>query len=746
MKTTIYYTKVDEAPALATASLLPILNAFCAHTTIKFIQKDISLAGRILAQFPDCLKPHQQVSDDLAFLAKQTQDPTCNIIKLPNISASVSQLKAAINELQSQGYAIPDFPEPVKSVQDQDVMQRYQAVLGSAVNPVLREGNSDRRAPKSVKAMAQKFPHSLAPWLKDSKTQINSMSEGDFYANQQAVKLQQAASLSIVFSNKQGESSQLASGIQVATNDYIEASFMSMDKLKGFYKEQLNCAKEQDLLVSLHLKATMMKVSDPILLGAMIEIFFESLFKKHSKTFDDLGINANLGLADMLQKLSHLSKADEQAIRKDIEKIRRQMPELAMVDSDKDITNLHVPSDVIIDASIPAMIKQGGKMWAQDGTLKDTLALIPDSCYAGVYKEVLADCKRNGAFDPSTMGSVSNIGLMAKKAQEYGSHNTTFQMIEDGYVHVVDELNNAYLKFKVSKGDIWRLCLTKTDAVDDWIQLAFKRSLEQKKPVVFWLDQHRAHDQQLIDRVNELHHERYSNQDFKILAPQDATAFSLQRLRSGLDTIAATGNVLRDYLTDLFPILELGTSAKMLSIVPLMKGGGLFETGAGGSAPKHVQQLVAENHLRWDSLGEFLAIQACFEQMAIQTNDNAIQVLAETLNWAIQKLLENNQSPKRNVGQLDSRGSHVYLAYYWLEALASQDQDSGLSERFSKAFNDLDSKLSQILKDLSDCQGKTVSLGGYYFPQVNKLNEVMRPSRVLNQFIHNLLTGQQSCC
>ena len=680
----IVYTKTDEAPFLATHSLLPIIQRFCASSAVEFVLKDISLAGRILAAFPEQLSKEQQVEDALAELGKLATTPEANIIKLPNISASVPQLKAAIAELQGQGYPLPDYPETPTTEEEKAIKARYDKVKGSAVNPVLREGNSDRRAPKAVKEYAKAHPHSMGAWAKDSQTAVATMQEGDFYHNEQSVTLKAADTVRIELLTATGKTEVLKEGLALQEGEIIDATVMSKKALLAFYKEQFARAKSKGVLLSLHLKATMMKVSDPILFGYAVETFFEPLFSKYADTFKRLGVNVRNGFSDVLERISTLPEAEKAAIEKDIEKVFAEAPAVAMVNSDKGITNLHFPNDVIVDASMPAMIRNSGKMWNAKGETQDTLAVLPDSSYAGIYQVVIDFCKENGAFDPTTMGSVPNVGLMAQKAEEYGSHDKTFEVPEDGEIRVVGAHGKVYLSHQVEQGDIWRMCQVKDAPVQDWVKLAISRAKATGAPAIFWLDTLRPHDHELIKKVG-----RYLNDydteglEIHILSPEEATLFSLKRAKKGLDTISVTGNVLRDYLTDLFPILELGTSAKVLSIVPLMNGGGLFETGAGGSAPKLAEQLYQENHLRWDSLGEFLALGASLEHFAQTYQNPKAQVLADALDKAVGKVLEEGKSPQSKVGTLDNRGSHFYLAYYWAAALAAQTQDSALAQEFA---------------------------------------------------------------
>lgn len=733
----IVYTKTDEAPFLATHSLLPIIQRFCASSAVEFVLKDISLAGRILAAFPEQLSKEQQVEDALAELGKLATTPEANIIKLPNISASVPQLKAAIAELQGQGYPLPDYPETPTTEEEKAIKARYDKVKGSAVNPVLREGNSDRRAPKAVKEYAKAHPHSMGAWAKDSQTAVATMQEGDFYHNEQSVTLKAADTVRIELLTATGKTEVLKEGLALQEGEIIDATVMSKKALLAFYKEQFARAKSKGVLLSLHLKATMMKVSDPILFGYAVETFFESLFSKYADTFKRLGVNVRNGFSDVLERISTLPEAEKAAIEKDIEKVFAEAPAVAMVNSDKGITNLHFPNDVIVDASMPAMIRNSGKMWNAKGETQDTLAVLPDSSYAGIYQVVIDFCKENGAFDPTTMGSVPNVGLMAQKAEEYGSHDKTFEVPEDGEIRVVGAHGKVYLSHQVEQGDIWRMCQVKDAPVQDWVKLAISRAKATGAPAIFWLDTLRPHDHELIKKVG-----RYLNDydteglEIHILSPEEATLFSLKRAKKGLDTISVTGNVLRDYLTDLFPILELGTSAKVLSIVPLMNGGGLFETGAGGSAPKLAEQLYQENHLRWDSLGEFLALGASLEHFAQTYQNPKAQVLADALDKAVGKVLEEGKSPQSKVGTLDNRGSHFYLAYYWAAALAAQTQDSALAQEFAPIAKALAENEAQILSELMQVQGKSVDIQGYYHPNEALTYQVMQPSKTLNSIIN----------
>ena len=730
----IIYTLTDEAPYLATQSLLPIVKAYTATAGIAVETRDISLAGRILAQFSDTLKDGQKVSDDLTELGQLATTPEANIIKLPNISASMPQLKAAIKELQSQGYALPDYPEDPKDVSDWNIRARYDKVKGSAVNPVLREGNSDRRAPLSVKNYARKHPHKMGAWSADSKTHVAHMSGGDFYGSEKSVTVEQATVAKIEWIGKDGSSTILKEKTNLTAGEIIDAAVMSKKALASFIDAQIEDAKSQGVLFSLHLKATMMKVSDPIMFGQVVNEFYKDVLAKHADTLKSIGFNPNNGIGDLYARIGALP-ADKQAqIKADMEAEYAKRPALAMVNSDKGITNLHVPSDVIVDASMPAMIRDSGKMWNTEGKLQDTKAVIPDRSYAGVYQAVIDDCKANGAYDPTTMGSVPNVGLMAQAAEEYGSHDKTFQITGDGVVRVTDADGKLLLEHNVEAGDIWRMCQTKDAPVQDWVKLAVTRAHLSNTPAVFWLDANRAHDAQIIKKVERyLKDHDLSGLDIRTLSPVDATAFSLARIRKGQDTISVTGNVLRDYLTDLFPIMELGTSAKMLSIVPLMAGGGLFETGAGGSAPKHVQQFLEENCLRWDSLGEFLALAASLDHLSNRYTNAAAGVLAKTLDQANGKFLDNNKSPARKVGELDNRGSHFYLALYWAQALAEQNDDAALKAKFAPLAKALTENEAKIVAELNGAQGKPVDIHGYYHPDLSLVSKAMRPSETFNQ-------------
>ncbi|WP_129656270.1 NADP-dependent isocitrate dehydrogenase [Rothia halotolerans] len=737
---TIIYTQTDEAPLLATYSFKPIVEAYAASAGVEVETRDISLAGRILAQFSDRLPADQQVEDALAELGELAKTPEANIIKLPNISASVPQLKAAIKELQEAGFELPDYPDEVKDDADADVRERYDRVKGSAVNPVLREGNSDRRAPQSVKSYARKNPHRMGAWSSDSKTNVATMGEDDFRSNEQSVVLPADDSLTIRFTGADGSAKVLKEGLKVLEGEIVDATVMRAAALDRFLAEQVARAKSEDVLFSVHLKATMMKVSDPILFGHAVKAFFSDVFETYGEQLAAAGLSPNNGLAAILNGLDALDEETARGVQEGIQHALQEGPSIAMVDSRKGITNLHVPSDVIVDASMPAMIRTSGHMWGADDAEHDTLAVIPDSSYAGVYQTVIEDCRARGAFDPTTMGSVPNVGLMAQKAEEYGSHDKTFEIEADGVVEILNSAGEALTSHEVSAGDIWRSCQTKDVPVRDWVKLAVRRSRESGAPAVFWLDAGRAHDANLIAKVEQyLGEEDTEGLDLRILSPEEATQFSLDRIREGEDTISVTGNVLRDYLTDLFPILELGTSAKMLSIVPLINGGGLFETGAGGSAPKHVQQLVEENHLRWDSLGEFLALAASFEHLASSTGNDRAAVLADTLDAATGTFLDENKSPSRKVGEIDNRGSHFYLALYWAEELAKQDRDAELAEAFGSIASQLRENEERITGELLEVQGSAVDLGGYYRPRDEKAEPVMRPSQTLNGILAQLL-------
>ncbi|SEJ23791.1 NADP-dependent isocitrate dehydrogenase [Frateuria terrea] len=735
----IIYTLTDEAPFLATQSLLPIVKAFAQTAGIGVETRDISLAARILSQFPEYLKDDQQVTDDLAELGQLATTPEANIIKLPNISASVPQMKAAIKELQAQGYALPDYPDEPKDTGEWNAKARYDKIKGSAVNPVLREGNSDRRAPASVKNYARKHPHRMGKWSAGSKTRVAHMDAGDFYGSEQSATMDKAGSLKIELVAKGGAATVLKEKVAVQTGEIVDAAVMSRAALARFVDAAIAQAKEAGVLFSLHLKATMMKVSDPIMFGVVVGEFYKDVLDKYAAELKQVGFDRDNGIGDLYARLGQLPEDRQAAIKADIQAEYAKRPGLAMVNSDKGITNLHVPSDVIVDASMPAMIRDSGKMWDAKGELQDTLALIPDRSYAGIYQAVIEDCKAHGAFDPSTMGSVPNVGLMAQKAEEYGSHDKTFQIASDGTVRVTDQDGRTVFEHAVEAGDIWRMCQTRDAPIQDWVKLAVTRARLSGTPAVFWLDPQRAHDAQLIAKV-----ERYlkdhdtAGLDIRILPPVEAMRFSLDRIRQGQDTISVTGNVLRDYLTDLFPIMELGTSAKMLSIVPLMAGGGLFETGAGGSAPKHVQQFLEEDYLRWDSLGEFLALAASFEHLADTYGNKRAGVLAKTLDVANGRILDNNKSPARKVGELDNRGSHFYLALYWAQALAAQDEDAALKTTFAPLARALSDNEAAIVAELNGAQGKGVDIGGYYHPDLARTGAAMRPSTTFNDALATL--------
>ena len=732
----IIYTKTDEAPALATYSLLPIVQAYAASAGIVIETSDISLAGRILARFPEYLKEEQRVPDALAILGQLATQPEANIIKLPNISASIPQLKAAIAELQSKGYALPDYPEEPASKEERDVKSRYDKIKGSAVNPVLREGNSDRRAPRAVKEYARKHPHSMGAWSPDSASHVATMSEGDFRSNEKSITIAAPITVRIEFQGEDGTVQVLKDGLALQAAEVIDATVMSKASLLAFLQAQIKDAKEKGVLFSLHMKATMMKVSDPIIFGHAVEVFFQNVFAKHGALLEELGVDVRNGFGDLVAKIKNLPASQKEAIEADIAAAFAANPGLAMVDSDRGITNLHVPSDVIIDASMPAMIRNSGMMWNAEGKPQDTKAVIPDSSYAALYEETINFCREHGAFDPRTMGTVPNVGLMAQKAEEYGSHDKTFEMQSKGLVRVVDAAGKVMLSHDVEAGDIWRMCQVKDAPVQDWVKLAVTRARASNTPAIFWLDSERAHDAELIKKVNTyLKDHNTEGLDIKILSPREATRVTLVRTRAGQDTISVTGNVLRDYLTDLFPILEVGTSAKMLSIVPLMNGGGLFETGAGGSAPKHVQQFVKENHLRWDSLGEFLALAVSLEHLSERYGNAKAKVLGETLDSATGKLLDNNKSPLRKVGERDNRGSHFYLARYWAEALAEQGADSDLREAFGELAAALAENEEAIVSELNGVQGPPVDLGGYYLPDPQFASAAMRPSTTFNSLL-----------
>ncbi|MGG5573224.1 NADP-dependent isocitrate dehydrogenase [Vibrio diazotrophicus] len=735
-KPTIIYTITDEAPALATYSLLPIIQSFTASSGIEIETRDISLAGRILANFPEHLKEDQRVGDALTELGELAQTPEANIIKLPNISASVPQLKAAIKELQDKGFALPNYPEEPATYEEEAIKATYDKIKGSAVNPVLREGNSDRRAPASVKNYAKKNPHSMGAWSADSKSHVSSMSDKDFFGTEKSVTVDGATQVSIQFVGKDGSTKELKKPFALKDKEIIDASVLNKKALVEFFEKEIADAKQQDVLLSLHMKATMMKVSDPVIFGHAVKVYYKEVFDKYGDVFEQLGVDVNNGLGDVYAKIQALPQAQREEIEAALQAVYANQPPLAMVDSDRGITNLHVPSDIIVDASMPAMIRSSGQMWGPDGKQKDTKAVIPDRCYAGVYQAVIEFCKEHGAFDPTTMGSVPNVGLMAQKAEEYGSHDKTFILDADGAVRVVDAAGNVLLEQEVEAGDIFRMCQVKDAPIQDWVKLAVNRARATNTPAVFWLDEARAHDAELIKKVNQyLPEHDTSGLEIKILSPVDATLYSLARIKEGKDTISVTGNVLRDYLTDLFPILELGTSAKMLSIVPLMNGGGLFETGAGGSAPKHVLQVQKENHLRWDSLGEFLALAASLEHLSVVTGNAKAQVLADALDKATGKFLDLNKSPSRKVGELDNRGSHYYLATYWAEALAEQTQDADLAAEFAPVAEQLLASEEKIVAELNGAQGVAGDLGGYYALNDAMVSNLMRPSSTLNSIV-----------
>lgn len=732
----IIYTKTDEAPALATRSFLPIVKAFTKSSGIEIETKDISLAGRILANFSDYLKEDQKVEDALAYLGDLAKKPEANIIKLPNISASVPQLVEAIKELQVKGYDLPDYPEEVKTDEDKAVLALYNKVKGSAVNPVLREGNSDRRAPKAIKNYARKNPHSMGEWSSDSETHVATMTQGDFAHNEKSITIENATKVSIQHISNTGNKTILKEGLPLLDGEIIDATVMSKKALISFLENEIKDASDKGILLSFHMKATMMKVSDPIIFGHIVKTYFKEVFEKHSETFTKIGVDVKSGFGNLLSNLDELTLEKKTEILKDIDTVFKAKADLAMVNSDKGITNLHVPSDVIIDASMPAMIRTSGKMWNKEGKLQDTKAIIPDSSYAGIYTATINFCKKHGAFDPTTMGTVPNVGLMAQKAEEYGSHDKTFEISAAGKVQVINTDGTILLEHNVEEGDIWRMCQTKDLPIQDWVKLAVTRASSSKTPAVFWLDENRAHDAEIIKKVNTyLKDHKTDGLDLRILSPIKATEFTLERIIKGEDTISVSGNVLRDYLTDLFPILEVGTSAKMLSIVPLMNGGGLFETGAGGSAPKHAEQFIEENHLRWDSLGEFLALAVSLEHVGNTTNNSKALVLAETLDEATDKFLDTNKSPSRKVGELDNRGSHFYLALYWAEALANQNSDKDLQKEFSSIFDHLSKNEQNIVNQLNEIQGSKVNIGGYYMPIEELATNAMRPNETLNKVL-----------
>lgn len=736
-KTKIIYTKTDEAPALATYSLLPIIQAFTKTAGVEVETRDISLAARVLSNFPEFLKEDQKKSDTLKELGDLAQTPEANIIKLPNISASEPQLKAAIKELQSKGYALPDYPIEANSDSEKEIKAKYDKIKGSAVNPVLREGNSDRRAAKAVKRYAQKNPHSMGAWSKDSKTEVSSMSNLDFYGTEISTTLEKDSSFQIEFHGDDGSIEILKKAAPLLKGEIIDAAVLNMSALKKFIAKEIKDAKEKGILFSVHMKATMMKISDPIIFGAVVSVFYKDVLEKYSDLIKELEVDLNNGIGDLYNKIQ--GHPQQQEVEADLKELYKNSPDLAMVDSDKGITNLNVPSDVIIDASMPAMIRTSGKMWNAKGQLQDTKAIIPDRSYAGVYKATIDFCKENGAFDPSTMGSVPNVGLMAQKAEEYGSHDKTFQPNSNGIVKIVDANNQTLLELKVEKDDIFRMCQAKDAPIQDWIKLAVTRAKASQTPAIFWLDPERSHDRAIIKKIEKyLPTHDTTGLDIKIMSPIDATNYTLKRVKEGKDVISVTGNILRDYLTDLFPILELGTSAKMLSIVPLMNGGGMFETGAGGSAPKHVQQFNSENYLRWDSLGEFLALGVSLEHLSTVNGNDKAQVLADTLDKANSKFLDENKSPTRKIGGIDNRGSHFYLAMYWAEALATQDVDAELKAIFTPVAKELNDNEDKIVKELIDVQGKAVDTKGYYLPDFDIISNAMRPSATFNKIIDSI--------
>ncbi|WP_417512796.1 NADP-dependent isocitrate dehydrogenase [Marinobacter sp.] len=737
-KAKIVYTLTDEAPALATRSLLPILETYAKPAGIEFETSDISLAARILATFPEYLEENQRVPDALAELGEYTKDPDANIIKLPNISASIPQLRAAITELNEQGYKVPEYKENPETDEEKDVTARYAKVLGSAVNPVLREGNSDRRAPAAVKAFARKYPHTMGEWSPASRTHVAHMHGGDFYSNEQSLTIDKATNARIVFENKSGKQTVLKSDLPLLEGEVLDGMFMSKKALCKFFEDAIEDCEKTGVMFSLHVKATMMKISHPIVFGHAVKIYYKELFDQYGDLFEEIGVNPNNGLSSVLEKIKLLPESKQEEIQEALHKTYEHRPEIAMVDTVKGITNLHMPSDVIVDASMPAMIRNSGKMWARDGKLKDTKAVMPESTYATIYQEAINFCKTHGAFDPTTMGTVPNVGLMAQKAEEYGSHDKTFEIKEDGIVRVVAEDGTVLTEHNVEQGDIWRACQTKDLPIRDWVKLAVNRARATGTPAVFWLDDERAHDAELIKKVRTyLEDHDTEGLHIRIESPVRAIRWTMERLIRGLDTISVTGNVLRDYLTDLFPILELGTSAKMLSIVPLLNGGGLYETGAGGSAPKHVQQLLQEDHLRWDSLGEFLAIAVSLDELGEKHDNNRARLLGQTLDKATERLLENNQSPSRVTGELDNRGSHFHLARYWAEELANQDSDKELKEFFAKMSAQLEENKDKILEEMSVIQGQPADIGGYYHPPADKVKAVMQPSETLNRIMED---------
>jgi isocitrate dehydrogenase len=735
----IIWSKIDEAPALATYSLLPIVNAFTKAAGVVVETRDISVAGRIIANFPDYLTESQRLPDYLAELGDLTQKPEANIIKLPNISASIPQLKAAIKELQEKGYKLPDYPEEPKTDAEKELHARYAKCLGSAVNPVLREGNSDRRSARAVKEYAKKHPHKMGAWSPDSKTHVSHMNSGDFYHHEKSVTIKKAGNVKIEFVDQAGKVTVLKEKLPLQAGEVLDGTYLSVRELRKFIAEQIDDAKAKGVLFSVHLKATMMKISDPIMFGHFVSVFYKDVFEKHAATFKELGVNPDLGMGDLYLKLQKLPEAKRAAIEVDIQEVYKKRPPLAMVDSDKGITNLHASNDIIIDASMPVVIRDSGTMWGPDGKSHEVKCVIPDTCYSEWYQVCIDFCKKNGQFDPTTMGSVSNVGLMAQKAEEYGSHDKTFKVPANGTVRVVDESGEVLIQDAVEEGDIWRGCQAKDLPIQDWVKLAVRRARATGAPAIFWLDKNRAHDAQMIEKVNKyLKDHDTSGLDIRIMAPVEAMLFACQRAKEGKDTITVTGNALRDYLTDLFPILELGTSAKMLSIVPLLAGGGLFETGAGGSAPKHVQQFVQEGYLRWDSLGEFLALGVSLEHLAATFKNEKAQLLADTLDQANTKFLENNKNPARKVGQIDNRGSHFYLAMYWAEALAAQTRDKDLAARFAKVAQQLKENEAKINDELIGAQGKPQDIGGYYMPDPVKTEKAMRPSATLNAIVNSI--------
>jgi len=735
----ITWTKIDEAPALATYSLLPIVNAFTKAAGVTVETRDISLAARIISTFPENLTQEQRIDDELALLGKMVKTPEANIIKLPNISASIPQLKAAIAELKEKGYNLPDFPEEPKNSEEEEIKARYSKCLGSAVNPVLREGNSDRRVAPSVKAFAQKHPKKLGAWTSDSKTHVAHMADGDFFGNEKCVVMDKDDVVNIEFVDENGNITVLKKGLSLLKGEVLDGTFMSAKNLRAFIQEQINDAKEQDTLFSVHLKATMMKVSDPIIFGHFVSVFFKDVFEKYAKTFQSLGVTPDLGLGDLYKKIANLSETERKEIENDIQAVYAKSPALAMVDSDKGITNLHASNDIIIDASMPVVIRDSGKMWNAQGKLQDTKAIIPDRCYATFYQEAITYCKENGAFDPSTMGNVSNVGLMALKAEEYGSHDKTFKAQGDGIIRVVNSEGIVLMEHNVEEGDIYRGCQAKDIAIKDWVRLAVSRARATGVPAIFWLDENRAHDAEIIKLVNKyLKDHDTSGLEIRIMSPVDAMKFTLPRAKVGLDTISVTGNALRDYLTDLFPILELGTSAKMLSIVPLLDGGGLFETGAGGSAPKHVQQFNAEGHLRWDSLGEFLALTVSLEYLANKFGNKRAMILSNTLDKAVAEFLDNNRGPSRKAGEIDNRGSHMFLAQYWAKQLAAQNEDAELKGIFTYVAKQLTENETKILAEIAAVEGKATDIGGYFMPNNEMAEKAMRPSTTMNAIIDGI--------